>query len=84
MHEIVRAFNHLIDQGKAFYWGTSEWSAQQIEEAHGVAHQLGLIAPICDQAQCESGSQAQSCRPLCVVLRHLPFRLGSAPRARRG
>ncbi|PWN97278.1 putative potassium channel beta subunit protein [Tilletiopsis washingtonensis] len=51
MHEIVRAFNHLIDQGKAFYWGTSEWSAQQIEEAHGVAHQLGLIAPICDQAQ---------------------------------
>ncbi|CAG8647530.1 400_t:CDS:2 [Rhizophagus irregularis] len=35
MHEIVRAFNYVIDKGKALYWGTSEWSAQQIMEAHG-------------------------------------------------
>lgn len=34
MLEIVRAFNWLIDQGKAFYWATSEWSAEQVEEAH--------------------------------------------------
>lgn len=30
MEEIVRAFNWVIDQGLAFYWGTSEWSAEQV------------------------------------------------------
>jgi aryl-alcohol dehydrogenase-like predicted oxidoreductase len=34
MEEIVRAFNYVIEQGWAFYWATSEWSAQQLEEAH--------------------------------------------------
>ncbi|PWN46312.1 putative potassium channel beta subunit protein [Ceraceosorus guamensis] len=51
MHEIVRGFNHLIDTGRCFYWGTSEWTAQQIEEAHGVADKLGLIPPVADQAK---------------------------------
>jgi aryl-alcohol dehydrogenase-like predicted oxidoreductase len=49
MEEIVRAFNHVIDHGKAFYWGTSEWSAQQITEAHATALRLGLIGPTCEQ-----------------------------------
>ena len=30
MEEVVRSFNHLIETGKAFYWGTSEWSAAQV------------------------------------------------------
>lgn len=34
MEEIVRAFNYVIEQGWAFYWATSEWSAREIEEAH--------------------------------------------------
>lgn len=34
MLEVVRAFNWVIEQGKAFYWATSEWSLEQIEEAH--------------------------------------------------
>ena len=51
IEETVRAFNYLIDQGKAFYWGTSEWSAAQIAEAHGVARRLGLIAPLMEQPQ---------------------------------
>lgn len=51
MEEIVRAFHDLIARGKALYWGTSEWSAAQIEEACHVASKLGLIAPICDQTQ---------------------------------
>ncbi|KAJ7333254.1 NADP-dependent oxidoreductase domain-containing protein [Mycena albidolilacea] len=34
MEEIVRAFNYVIEKGWAFYWGTSQWTAQQIEEAH--------------------------------------------------
>jgi len=33
MEETVRAFNFVIDQGKALYWGTSEWSADEIAEA---------------------------------------------------
>ena len=33
MEETVRAFNYVIDQGMAHYWGTSEWSADEIAEA---------------------------------------------------
>lgn len=33
MEETVRAFNHVIEQGMALYWGTSEWSADEIAEA---------------------------------------------------
>jgi len=47
----VRAFNFLIDQGKAFYWGTSEWTALEIAEAWGVANKLGLIGPVVEQPQ---------------------------------
>ncbi|KAK4160539.1 putative voltage-gated potassium channel subunit beta [Cladorrhinum sp. PSN259] len=50
MDEIVRAFNHVIEiKGWALYWGTSEWSADEIAEACGIAKQLGLIAPIVEQ-----------------------------------
>lgn len=49
MEEVVRAFDWLINKGKAFYWGHSEWSAQQIQEAHEVAGRLNLIAPIAEQ-----------------------------------
>ena len=51
MEEVVRAFNYVIEQGWAFYWGTSEWSAREIEEAHHIADRLGLIAPIAEQCQ---------------------------------
>jgi voltage-dependent potassium channel beta subunit len=51
IEETVRAMTHLIDQGKAFYWGTSEWSAQQITEAYGVARQYHLIPPQMEQPQ---------------------------------
>lgn len=36
IEETVRAFNWLIDNGHAFYWGTSEWTAQQITEVTSV------------------------------------------------
>ncbi|KAG8983994.1 hypothetical protein FRB90_005629 [Tulasnella sp. 427] len=49
MTEIVRAFNYMIDTGKAFYWGTSNWNAVQIEEAHHVAKELHLIPPVAEQ-----------------------------------
>jgi voltage-dependent potassium channel beta subunit len=51
MVEVVRAMNFLIDQGLAFYWGTSEWSAQMIEEARGIAREGGpqMAPPIFEQ-----------------------------------
>ncbi|KAI8898969.1 NADP-dependent oxidoreductase domain-containing protein [Globomyces pollinis-pini] len=51
MEEIVRAFNWCIEQGLAFYWGTSEWSAEQLTDACRVADQLGLIRPLMEQPQ---------------------------------
>jgi aryl-alcohol dehydrogenase-like predicted oxidoreductase len=45
----VRAFNYLINDGKALYWGTSEWLASEIEEAWAVADRLGLIGPLVEQ-----------------------------------
>jgi aryl-alcohol dehydrogenase-like predicted oxidoreductase len=38
--------NFVIDQGWAFYWGTSEWSANDIIEACEIADRLGLIRPV--------------------------------------
>lgn len=50
MEETVRAFNHVIEiKGWAMYWGTSEWSADEIAEACGIAKQLGLIPPVVEQ-----------------------------------
>jgi len=51
MEEVVRAFNFCIDKGWAFYWGTSEWSAEEITDAWAVADRLGLIGPLCEQPQ---------------------------------
>lgn len=49
MEEVVFAMNHLMQQGKIFYWGTSEWSAAEIMEAHLVAKQNNLIGPTLEQ-----------------------------------
>lgn len=49
MEEIVRTMNTLIQQGKILYWGTSEWSAAEIMEAHTVAARLGLEGPAVEQ-----------------------------------
>jgi voltage-dependent potassium channel beta subunit len=51
IEETVRAMNFLINQGMAFYWGTSEWSAAQIMEAYSIARQYDLIPPTMEQPQ---------------------------------
>ena len=51
MEETVRAMDVLIQQGKVLYWGTSEWSAQQITQAFAVARQYGLTPPTMEQPQ---------------------------------
>jgi voltage-dependent potassium channel beta subunit len=51
IEEVVWAMNHLIQQGKILYWGTSEWTAAEIVEAHMVAKDLRLIGPAMEQPQ---------------------------------
>lgn len=51
IEETVRAMNHIIDTGKAFYWGTSEWNAEEIALAWASAERLGLIGPLMEQPE---------------------------------
>jgi len=51
IEETVRAMNHVINQGKALYWGTSEWSAVQIRQAYEIAKREHLIGPTMEQPQ---------------------------------
>jgi len=51
VEEIVRTMNRLIAQGKVLYWGTSEWSAAELQEAWLVADRLGLEGPAVEQPQ---------------------------------
>ena len=51
IEETVWAMHNLIQQGKILYWGTSEWSAQEIMEAHLAAAKNHLIGPTMEQPQ---------------------------------
>jgi voltage-dependent potassium channel beta subunit len=51
IEETVWTMHNLIMQGKILYWGTSEWSAQEIMEAHMAAKQYNLIGPAMEQPQ---------------------------------
>ena len=51
IEETVRAMNYLLDQGLAFYWGTSEWSAEQIRQAYEIARQEHLVPPTMEQPE---------------------------------
>ncbi|MEQ8671661.1 MAG: aldo/keto reductase [Aggregatilineales bacterium] len=47
--ETVRAISDLIQQGKILYWGTSMWSAANIEEAVGIADRVNTYRPVTEQ-----------------------------------
>lgn len=49
IEETVRAMSDLVHQGKVLYWGTSEWSAQEITQAHLVARECHLVPPTMEQ-----------------------------------
>ena len=49
--ETVAAMDTLIRQGKVLYWGTSEWPVAAIREAHRVARENHLVAPVVEQPQ---------------------------------
>ena len=51
VEETVRAMSDMINQGKALYWGTSEWSAADIRAAWDVAERHHLHKPVMEQPQ---------------------------------
>lgn len=51
IEETVWMMHTLVMQGKILYWGTSEWSADQITKAHTVAEKHHLVAPSMEQPQ---------------------------------
>lgn len=51
IEETVRAMSFLVNQGLAFYWGTSEWTSYQILEATAIARQEHLVPPLMEQPQ---------------------------------
>jgi voltage-dependent potassium channel beta subunit len=51
IEESVRAMHTLIMQGKICYWGTSEWSATEIEKAFKIARELNLTPPTMEQPE---------------------------------
>jgi voltage-dependent potassium channel beta subunit len=51
IEETVRAMSYLVNQGKAFYWGTSEWNVTQIMEAYHIARREHLVPPTMEQPQ---------------------------------
>lgn len=51
MEETCRAFDWVIRKGLAFYWGTSQWTEDQIAQAHYVCDRYNLIKPVVEQPQ---------------------------------
>ncbi|HMS18248.1 MAG TPA: aldo/keto reductase [Planctomycetota bacterium] len=51
LSETILAMDQVVRSGKALYWGTSEWSAAEIDEAHRIAKELGCIPPTMEQPQ---------------------------------
>jgi voltage-dependent potassium channel beta subunit len=51
MLETVRAMSDIVSSGRALYWGTSEWSADEIRHAIDLAELHHLHAPITEQSQ---------------------------------
>ena len=51
IEETVWAMSDMITQGKALYWGTSEWSAGDIRAAYEIAERHHLHKPVMEQPQ---------------------------------
>ena len=51
VEETVWAMSDIVDRGAALYWGTSEWSADEIRAACAVADRHHLRKPVVEQPQ---------------------------------
>jgi len=76
MEETVRAFTQLIRDGKALYWGTSEWSAVEIAEAYWIAKVHNLIPPVVEQPQYNMFHRDRVEQEYSRLYQH-PYRIGT-------
>ncbi|MCC4589222.1 aldo/keto reductase [Xanthomonas sp. NCPPB 1067] len=100
IQETVRAMDALIRQGKVLYWGTSEWSAEQLRSAIAIAEQERLHGPSMEQPQynllhrqrleheyaplCEAGLGTTTWSPLASGLLTGKYNAGVAADSRLG
>ena len=68
IEETVQAMTDLVRQGKVFYWGTSEWSAQELTQAYAIAAERNLIAPSMEQRAVQSFLAAARGAGVCAAL----------------
>ena len=51
IEETLRAMHTLVMQGKICYWGTSEWSANELKDAYELSDRLNLTPPTMEQPE---------------------------------
>ena len=73
IEETVRAMDIIIRQGKAFYWGTSQWSAADIMRADALARQYGLTPPAMEQPEYHMFERRGMEQDLLPVFRELGY-----------
>jgi len=49
--EVVRALNHVINQGWVMYWGTARWTPVEVMEAYSNCRQFNCVIPIIEQTE---------------------------------
>lgn len=73
IEETVRAMDQVVRSGKAFYWGTSEWSAAEIIRADGLARQYGLTPPVMEQPQYNMFERQRFEKEYAILFRELGY-----------
>jgi voltage-dependent potassium channel beta subunit len=73
IEETVRAMDIVVKQGKAFYWGTSEWSAADIMRADTIARQYNLTPPTMEQPEYNMFSRARVEKEYLPIYKELGY-----------
>lgn len=73
IEETVRVMDQVIKSGKAFYWGTSEWSAAEIMRADGLARQYNLTPPAMEQPQYNMFAREKFEKEYAILYRELGY-----------
>jgi voltage-dependent potassium channel beta subunit len=73
IEETVWAFNQVLQQGKAFYWGTSMWSAAEIMHAVDFAHRNNLRAPSMEQPEYNMFARRRVEKEYAILFKELGY-----------
>jgi len=73
IEETVWAFNQVIQQGKAFYWGTSMWSAAEIMHAVDFAHRNHLRPPSMEQPEYNMFARKRMEKEYAILFKELGY-----------